>query len=356
MRMLSYQVCACGAPLQAHEGDMPAPRGTEVVLKVLAAGVCHTDLHVWDGYYELGGGRRLNLVDRGVRLPLTMGHENVGEVVAVGPDATGVAVGDVRLVHPWIGCGECKVCRRGEENICARPQYLGVFAPGGYATHLRVPHPRHLFGIGRLTPREAAPLACSGVTAYAALKKVAATLHEEPVVIIGAGGVGLMAVMLARTMGAADVVVVDIDAAKRDAALRAGASRVIDGAAPDAADQVRAATGGGAWAVLDFVGAGTTVNLAVGVVAKGGTVIVIGLFGGDVTLPTPFLPLRAMTLRGSYVGNHREMAELLDLVQRKGVPPMPIGERPLAEVGAALDDLRAGRVVGRVVLAPGAAA
>ena len=151
MRMRSYQVCQCGAPLQHNEGDAPAPQGTQVLLKVLAAGVCHSDLHIWDGYYEIGGGKQLNLVDRGIKLPLTMGHENVGEVIAVGPEATGVKVGDIRLAHPWIGCSECAACRRNEENLCVKPRFLGVFSQGGYSTHLVVPHARHLFDIGGLS-------------------------------------------------------------------------------------------------------------------------------------------------------------------------------------------------------------
>lgn len=353
MRMRSYQVCQCGAPLQLAEGEAPAPQGTQVLLKVRAAGVCHSDLHIWDGYYEIGGGRHLNLTDRGMKLPLTMGHENVGEVIALGPDATGVKVGDTRLVNPWIGCGECKVCRGGEENLCTKPRFVGVFAPGGYATHLLVPHARHLFDIGTLAPHEAAPLACSGVTAYGALKKVQPMLAREPLVVIGAGGVGLMAVTLARKMGAAEVIAVDIDATKRAAALQAGATAAVDGAAPDAVAQIQAATGGGAWSVLDFVGSGQTVNLAIASIIKGGTVVVVGLFGGEVTVPTPFLPMRAMTLRGSYVGSHAELAELLALVQRSGMPPVPIRTRPLGEVSDALADLRAGRVVGRVVLQDG---
>jgi propanol-preferring alcohol dehydrogenase len=350
MRMRSYQVCECGAPLRLLESEVPAPQGTQVLMKVLAAGVCHSDLHIWDGYYEIGGGKKLNLVERGIKLPLTMGHENVGEVIALGPDATGVSVGDVRLVNPWIGCGQCKVCLRCEENLCVKSQNIGVFAQGGYATHLLVPHSRHLFDIGRLSPRDAAPLACSGVTAYSALKKVSATLKVEPVVIIGAGGVGLMGVTLARKMGASEVIAVDIDPAKREAALKAGATLAIDGGAADAVKQIQAATGGGAWAVIDFVGASQTANLAIGSIIKGGTVVVVGLFGGDVTVPTPFLPLRAMTLRGSYVGTHREIAELLELVNRSGMPQVPIRTRPLDEVSAALGDLRAGKIIGRVVL------
>ena len=117
--------------------------------------------------------------------------------------------------------------------------------------------------------------------------------------IIGAGGVGLMGVTLAKKMGAKEIVIVDIDAGKREAALKAGAGKAVDGSAADAAAQIQAATGGGAWGVVDFVGSGATVNLAVSSLIKGGTVVVVGLYGGDVTVPTPYLPLRAMTLRGS---------------------------------------------------------
>jgi propanol-preferring alcohol dehydrogenase len=353
MKMRSFQVCQCGAPLQMNEAEAPQPQGTQVLLKMLAAGVCHSDLHIWDGYYEIGGGKRLMLADRGIKLPLTMGHENVGEVVALGPDAKDVKVGDVRLVNPWMGCGECKVCRRGDENLCLKPQNVGVFSQGGYATHMLVPSHRHLFDITGLKPTDAAPLACSGVTAFSALKKIP-TLKDEAVVIIGAGGVGLMGVTLARKMGAKDVIIVDIDAGKREAALKAGATKAVDGGAADAVQQIQAATGGGAWGVIDFVGSGATVNLAVNSIIKGGAIVVVGLYGGDVTVPTPYLPLRAMTLRGSYVGSQSDMAELIDLVKRTGVPPVPIRTRPLEDVNAALNDLRAGKVVGRVVLTPAA--
>ena len=270
--MHSYQVCECGAPLQLSEQQVPEPKGTGILLKMLAAGVCHSDLHIWDGYYELGAGRKLMLADRGIKLPLTMGHENVGEVVALGPDAKDVALGSVRLVNPWMGCGECKVCRRGDENLCLKPRNVGVFTQGGYSTHLLVPHSRHLFGIGALTPAQAAPLACSGVTAYSALKKVRDNFADEPLVIIGAGGVGLMAVALARKMGAGEVIIVDIDTDKRDAGLAAGATAAIDGGAPDVVTQIQRATRGGAWSVIDFVGSSATVTTAIGSIVKRGVV------------------------------------------------------------------------------------
>jgi D-arabinose 1-dehydrogenase-like Zn-dependent alcohol dehydrogenase len=350
--MHSFDVCECGAPLQRMERETPSPKGAEIVLKVLAAGVCHSDLHIWDGYYDVGGGQKLMLKDRGIKLPITMGHENVGEVIAVGPDAKGVKVGDVRLLHPWMGCGECIVCKRGEENLCVKPCSIGIHRGGGFATHILVPHTRYLFDITGIAPERAAPLACSGVTAYSALRKVSDTLAQEPVVMIGAGGVGLMALALHKKMGGKSAIIVDIDPAKREAARKAGASHVIDGSAKDVLDQIRAATGGGAWAVIDFVGAGPTVKLGVDATIKGGKVIVVGLFGGDVTIPTPFFPMKALTVQGSYVGSLVEIAELLDLVKRTGAPDVPITKRPLGEVNAALNDLRDGRVIGRVVVAP----
>src|SRR5262249_53404213 len=272
------------------------------LLKVLAAGVCHSDVHIWDGYYDLGGGKRLMLADRGVKLPLTMGHENVGEVVAVGPDARGVKVGDRRLVHPWMGCGECAVCRRGDEQLCRTPKSLGVFRAGGYADHLVVAHPRYLFDIGDIAPAKAAPLACSGITTYGALKKVGPVLHEEPVVVIGAGGLGLMCLALHRAMDGKAALAVATEPVKRQAGLKAGAKAAIDGNAPDAARQIIEATGGGAWAAIDLVGASRTVQLAVdSLVPKGGKVIVVGLYGGDSAVPTPASSLRDMTLQCSSV-------------------------------------------------------
>ena len=257
-----------------------------MLLRVLAAGVCHSDLHFWEGVYDLGGGKQLKLTDRGMTLPLTMGHETVGEVVAFGPDVKGVKVGDRRLVFPWIGCGECKVCQRGEEQLCLKPRFLGVFRPGGYSDHIMVPHPRYLLDIGDMPPEQAAPLACSGVTAYGALRKIGGALQTEPLVIIGAGGLGLMCLAILKSLGGHGAIVLDIDAAKREAAKEAGALAVIDANAPDAVKQIQDAAGGGVWSAVDFVGAGSTVRLGIDCLAKGGKLIVVGLFGGEVTIPT----------------------------------------------------------------------
>jgi alcohol dehydrogenase, propanol-preferring len=338
--------------LEATEQPTPQPAGTEVLLKVLAAGVCHSDLHLSEGFFDLGGGKRLSLAERGMKLPVTLGHENVGEVVAVGPQAKGVKIGARMLANPWIGCGECAVCKRGEDNLCRAMRSLGVFSNGGYADHLVVPHPRYLVDIGDMPAERAAPLACSGVTTYGALKKIGPVLKTEPTVIIGAGGLGLMCLALHKAMGGKAAIVVDIDPAKREAAKKAGAHAVIDGGAADAAQQIIAATDGGAWAVVDLVGSSSTARLGIDSLTKGGKYIIVGLYGGDITVSLPPFPMRAITMQGSYVGSVSELAELIDLVRRTGLPPVPVATRPLDDVNAVLGELRAGKVVGRVVLTP----
>jgi len=349
MRM--FQVCVCGEPLQCNEAPTPEPKGTEVLLKVLAAGVCHSDIHLADGWFDLGGGKRMSLQDRGMKLPVTLGHENVGEVVAVGPEAKGVKVGQKMLADPWIGCGKCPACQRNEDNLCTAMRSLGVFSNGGYATHMMVPHPRYLFDIGDMAPERAAPLACSGVTTYGALKKIA-TLKSEPTVIIGAGGLGLMCLALHQKMGGQSAIVVDIDPAKRDAAKKAGAKAVVDGKAADAVEQIKALTNGGAWGVVDLVGSSQSARMGFDSLAKGGKYVIVGLYGGDVTLSLPPIAMRALTVQGSYVGSVPEMSELMDLIKRTGLPDVPVATRPLSQVNAAMDDLRAGKIVGRVVLQP----
>jgi len=313
--------------------------------------VCHSDIHLADGWFDLGGGKRMSLQDRGMKLPVTLGHENVGEVVAVGPDAKGVKVGQKMLADPWIGCGKCPACLRNEDNLCTAMRSLGVFSNGGYATHMMVPHARYLFDIGDMSPERAAPLACSGVTTYGALKKIA-TLKSEPTVIIGAGGLGLMCLALHGKMGGHSAIVVDIDPAKRDAAKKAGAKAVVDGKAADAVDQIKALTNGGAWGVVDLVGSSQSARMGYDSLAKGGKYVIVGLYGGDVTLSLPPIAMRALTIQGSYVGSVPEMAELMDLIKRTGLPDVPVATRPLSQVNAAMDDLRAGKIVGRVVLQP----
>ncbi|HEV3426263.1 MAG TPA: alcohol dehydrogenase [Paraburkholderia sp.] len=350
--MRCYCVTHHGQPLELVQRDTPQPQGTEVLVRVQAAGLCHSDLHIWEGYYDLGGGKKLSLADRGIKLPLTLSHEICGEVIAAGPEAGDVKTGTVAVVHPWIGCGQCAACQRGEENICTRPQSLGVMRDGGFADYVIVPHPRYLVDLGGLDPVKAAPLACAGVTTYSAVKKFGERIHEDPVVIIGAGGLGMMAIEVLKALGAKGAVVVDVDPAKREAALKAGALAAIDARASDAVKQIAEATGGGARAVLDLVGATPTVKLALDSCARGGHVVVVGLMGGDITLSLLIIPMRPLKIEGSYVGTLPELRELVALMRAGKMQPSAVTQRPLGEVNEALEALAQGKVMGRQVLVP----
>jgi alcohol dehydrogenase/propanol-preferring alcohol dehydrogenase len=348
--MRAWAVVENGAPLREVEWPTPEPVGTQVLLTVTHCGVCHSDLHVWDGRYDLGGGRVMNLKDRGVVLPLAMGHEIVGRVAALGPEAHGVAVGDRRIVYPWVGCGSCAACVADEDNMCLTPRSIGIFQNGGYATHVLAPHPRHLVDPGTLDPALAATYACSGITVYSALRKLLPLPPEQPVVLIGAGGLGLAALALLQAMGHRTSIVVDISEAKRAAALAAGASAVVDGAGEGVAARIIAASGGPVSAIVDFVNGSATAAAAFDALRKGGKLVQVGLFGGEMRLALPLMPMRALTIQGSYVGSVTDLRELVALAQGGSLPALPITELPMEQADAALMRLRDGHVTGRLVL------
>ena len=317
--MRSFQVCRCGEPMQFAETATPKPKGSEVVLKVLAAGVCHSDLHIWEGFYDLGGGKVLQLQDRGVKLPLTMGHENVGEVVAVGPRAPAsgrrqrlVSVDRLRQLRGV----------QGETNALHGAALSRIYRDGGYAASDGAAS-RYLVAYPSHEAEQAAPLACSGVTAYGALKKLGSVVKREPVVIFGAGGLGLICIAFVKAMKGKGVIAVDIDPVKREAAKRQGAIATVDPNAPDALAQIQKAAKGPVWAAVDFVGNEQTARLGVDSLVKGGKLIVVGLFGGDITLSLPFIPIRAMTIQGSYTGSLKELNELIALVREAPLPLVP---------------------------------
>jgi alcohol dehydrogenase, propanol-preferring len=263
-----------------------------------------------------------------------------------------VKVGDVRLVNPWMGCGTCKVCQRGDENLCLKPQNVGVFDQGGYATHMLVPSHRHLFDIGDLKPEIAAPLACSGVTAFSALKKVP-TLQDEAVVIIGAGGVGLMGVRFAKSVLGREPIVADIDENKRKLALENGACAALDPRDKESRKQIIDLTGGtGVGAAIDFVGAEASAQFGVRALGRGGRLVVVGLFGGTFSMPLPMFAFTGCQIMGSVTGSPAEMKEMMDLVTGGKVTPVPVIKRKLDEADATLQELRKGLIMGRAVLVP----
>src|SRR6202022_1043557 len=230
--------------------------------------------------FDLGGGQQISLESRGVRLPFTMGHEIAGEVAALGPQASGVKLGDKVVAYPWIGGGECAVCRKGEELLCLRPRTLGTRRAGGYATHVIVPHSRYLLPHEGVPQGLAATYTCSGITAFSALKKTRERLGaDDHLVIIGAGGVGGSAVHIAPAAVAGKVIVADIAAQKRAHARQRGAA-----------------------AAIDFVGSPKTMEFGVNILRKGGKLVMVGLYGGANPISTVLFPFKMMTIEGSYVG------------------------------------------------------
>ncbi|PHS19366.1 MAG: alcohol dehydrogenase [Blastopirellula sp.] len=350
--MKSVRVCEHGEPLVSVETETPQLKGTEVLLKVNASGICHTDLHLWEGGYDLGGGNRLNIAERGISLPMTMGHEVAGTVISVGPEGDASVIGKECVAYPWLGCGECSTCKRGQENLCATSRSLGVFIPGGYAEYVVLPHAKYCVEHGGIPASQAALLACSGVTTYSAIRKFGDVLKEEPLVILGAGGLGLMALSIVQAMEFKGAIVVDIDPKKLDAAVQAGAIAVVNSSEDGAADKIKEQTGGGAMAVLDLVGAEATINLALDSVARAAQIVVCGLYGGELRVPLPFVPMRPLNIRGSWVGNLTELREVIKLAQDKGIAPVPVTECPLSQANDALMDLKDGKLVGRAVIRP----
>jgi len=348
--MKRQAITAYGKPLEEITGEVAPPQGTEVLLKVIHCGVCHSDVHLHDGYFDLGDDKKLD-ISGAHKLPFTLGHEIEGVVVALGPEASGANIGDRRVIFPWIGCGDCPVCTRGDEQLCNTPRALGVNIDGGYADHVIVPHVRYLLDFDGIPEGLAATYMCSGLTAYGALKKVLPLEAGQTLAIVGLGGVGFMGLQFAKAMfPEATVIGVDINDETLNAASDAGAERVYNSSDPDAAKRVIKESSGGVAAAIDFVGAESSLNFAQRIAAKGGKVVVVGLFGGKFSMSIPMFPLRELAILGSYVGSLTDAIELLDLVKAGGVVPIPIEKRPLEQAGQTLDDLRHGKIVGRVVL------
>ena len=352
--MHSYQITKWGEPLERRDYATPEPKGSEVLLRVTACGVCHSDLHIWQGYFDLGNGKQLRIADRGMTLPFTLGHEVAGEVVAFGPDAHDVSIGDSRIVYPWIGCGQCLDCGRGDELLCTKPRVIGTWVDGGYSTHVMVPDARYLVDHEGISAELACTYACSGITAYSALKKAEIRRPEQKLLLIGAGGVGTAALLMAKAIAPGKVAIADIDAGKRQAASNTGScDAVFDNGQADVVKQVHTWSKGGVDAAIDFVGRPETLRFGVDYLrVKGGTVVAVGLYGDSISLPTPLLPLKMMALKGSYVGTLDDLKAVVALAKSGQLQALEHSTCSLSEVNDALNSLTSGQIQGRMVLQP----
>ena len=348
--MVSHQIVEWGEPLETREYCTPKPTGSQVLLKVDACGVCHSDLHIREGFFDMGDGQKRRLAEQGVVLPLTPGHEAVGTVAAVGPGAQGVREGDARVVWPWVGCRECPACLRQEDILCERGRYLGARVDGGFSDYMLIPEPRYLLDYKGVDAAVVATYACAGITSYAALKRGLKGLGSGDVVlIIGAGGLGMSALQIAPVMTEATIVVADQESDKRALAERVAGVRTLDNTVPDAAADLKRETGGVA-AAIDFVGAEATTMFGIESLRRGGTHVIVGLFGGALTMPIPTYIYKLLRLQGSHVGTPQDLQELINLRRAGTILPPPISIRPMAEAEQTMQDLEGGRVEGRTVL------
>lgn len=322
----------------------PDPGPGEVLVRVGAAGVCHSDLHILDAPDALGS-----------PIPLTLGHENAGWIEALGPGVAGVERGEAVALYGIVGCGRCVACLAGRDNECRTipPGGIGLSRDGGMAEYLVAPA-RQALPIGDLDVAQAAPLTDAGLTPYHAIAVTRRGLRPSGTcVVIGVGGLGHMAVQILAATTASRIIAVDI----REDALRlardTGAHEAVrsDG---DAASHIRDLVGpppGGADVVLDFVGAQATVDLARAVVTTGGDVAIVGLAGGSLPVGFGTLPFEAR-VSVTFWGTRAELAEVIALA-RAGSIRAHVERYPLSDVQKAYDALRSGRLEGRAVVMPG---
>jgi len=339
--------------LEVQQLETPKPRGSQVLIRVESSGVCHSDIHLWEGGYEGPGGQLLKTTERGVKYPLTPGHEIAGLVDSLGEEAEGFTKKDKVLVYPWIGEGLCPACRIGQENLCDKPRSLGVYTDGGYAEYVLVPSYKYLVKIDdEMETNASATLSCSALTAYGAVKNTSLK-PDDNVVIVGAGGLGLMAMQLAKAVTGSKVIAMDLDDEKLEAAKKNGADSVINSKKEDPVKAVMEMTGKmGADAVIDFVNASKTVEADMQFLRRRAKLVLVGLFGGELKLSLVSMPTRAYRLIGSYTGTLSDMVELVSLAKRGVIKPLVSNRFKLDQATEALTMLKEGRIIGRGVINP----
>ena len=351
--MKSAKIIEINQPLQIQENKTPKPKGSQVLVKVQSSGVCHSDIHLWEGGYEGPQGQFLKTTDRGVKYPLTPGHEIAGIIDGLGEQTEGFAKNEKVLVYPWIGEGLCPACRTGEENLCDKPRSLGIYNDGGYAEYVLVPSYKYLVKLGdEIDTDTSAPLSCSALTAYGAVKNGNLTPNDN-VVIVGTGGLGLMAIQLAKAITGSRIIALDRDDNKLKAAKENGADDIINSQKEDAVKAVMELTGRmGADAVIDFVNASSTVETDLNFLRRRAKLVLVGLFGGELKLNLIAMPTRSYKLIGSYTGSMNDLIELVSLAKRGIIKPIISNKFKLEEATQALKMLRDGKILGRGVINP----
>jgi len=326
-----------GKPLVLQEREIPSPGPSQILVKTEACGVCHTDLHAAHGDWPLKP-----------TLPFIPGHEAIGRIVAVGSGVTIVKEGD-RVGVPWLysACGHCEYCLAACETVCPEAQFGGYTRNGGFADYL-LADPDYVAHIpASLAATEAAPLICAGLTSYKGIKETTAKPGEW-IAISGAGGLGHLAIQYAKAMGLL-VCAVDIDEGKLAHAKRLGADLVINAKVGDPAAAVKKETGGGAHGVLITAPSLIAFKQGIGMTRKRGTCVLVGLPPGEFPVPLFDIVANCITIRGSFVGTRRDMAEALSFAAA-GKVKADIELQPLSAINDIFERLEHGDVPSRVVL------
>lgn len=330
-------------PLQIEETPTPTPGPGDVLIKVAACGVCHSDLHLSLGEWDM-----LKPI---TKLPLTLGHEVTGTIAEVGEGVTGFAIGD-RVGVPWLHwtCGECEFCQAGSETLCSKQQVTGCTVDGGFAEYLkaRASHTAKL--PDNLSFEEAAPLLCAGVTVHRAMKKSELQAGQK-IAIFGVGGLGHLAIQLAKARGA-EVIAVDVADDKLDLARECGADIVINAATSQAFREIKKSTGGGAHVVMVTSGSRAAYETALRSIRKAGALAIVGMAPEPVPLSTVAVVSGEFRIVGSAVGTREDLREVLQLAS-EGKVKCRIETRSLEEAQNVLAEMKDGRLIGRVVLSLG---
>lgn len=326
-----------GEPLKLEELPKPKVGANDVLLKVKAAGMCHSDIHVIDGIIM-------------ATPPVTLGHEIAGEVEEVGPNVNQFKKGDRTLVHFLSPCGSCKYCLQGRgmvcENLFTRPGY-GFSADGGYAEYCKVDADR-LVPIPNDLPLDfAATLGCAGITAYHAVNSVGKVALADSVAIYGVGGVGMYALQIAKLSGA-KVIAIGRSQEKLKMAESLGADYLIDASRSKIKDEIKKATNGkGVDVMVDFVVNDESVKNSSSSLANGGRIILVGVSNKPLSINPQIFVLREFSLAGSLVGTKNELADLVELARTKRLQSIVTRKFTLDEINNALESLRRGEIAGR---------
>ncbi len=328
------------SPLIIEEVPRPTPGPDELLIEVEACGVCHSDLHIADGDWTQLAGI--------VKKPLIPGHEIAGRVVERGAAVANLQVGD-RVGIPWVHrtCGECEFCRSGNENLCLMQQITGVTVDGGYAEFLKAPASHATPIPPSLSALEAAPLMCAGVTVYRALHQVRLSPGQR-LAVFGVGGLGHLAVQIGVALGA-EVTAIDLANEKLALAKAFGASKTLDARSPTLIRELRA--GGGFHVAIVTSASKTAYDAAFYAARPTGTLLVVGLPAENICFPPILMAAGEIRIRASAVGTRQDVRGVLEMAAA-GRLRCQISSRPLHEVNSVLEELRHGRISGRVVLTP----